>query len=91
MARLHATLLSETERDTLHEQTLTVLEEVGIAYNTPLAIDLLEEAGAPVDRQALTARLPRELVDRCLETTPRRGACSPPATPPTTCGWVTAA
>jgi len=72
MARLHATLLSETERDTLHEQTLTVLEEVGIAYNTPLAIDLLEEAGAPVDRQALTARLPRELVDRCLATTPRQ-------------------
>jgi len=72
MARLHATLLSETERDTLHEQTLTVLEEVGIAYNTPLAIDLLEEAGAPVDRQALTARLPRELVERCLATTPRR-------------------
>jgi trimethylamine--corrinoid protein Co-methyltransferase len=72
MARLHATFLSEAERGTLHEQTLAVLEEVGIAFNTPLAIDLLEEAGAPVDRQALTARLPRELVERCLKTTPAK-------------------
>ena len=72
MTRLQASLLSAAERDTLNEQTLTVLEEVGVAYNTPAAMDLLEGTGAGLDRERLTARLPRELVERCLETTPRK-------------------
>jgi trimethylamine--corrinoid protein Co-methyltransferase len=72
MARLHATLLSEAERDTLHEQTLTVLEEVGVAYNTPAAMELLEGTGAVLDRDRLAARVPRELVDRCLATAPAK-------------------
>jgi trimethylamine--corrinoid protein Co-methyltransferase len=72
MAGLRVSFLSEAERDTLHEQTLTVLEEVGVAYNTPAAMELLEGTGAVLDRERLTARLPRELVERCLETTPRK-------------------
>ena len=65
-------LLSDEERAVLHEQTLTVLEEVGVAYNTPAAMDLLEGTGAILDHDRLTARLPRELVMRCLETAPRK-------------------
>jgi len=72
MAKIRIRLLTDEERSTLHEQTLTVLEEVGIAFNTVMAIDLLEEAGAPVDRQALTARLPRDLVARCLKSAPAK-------------------
>ena len=64
-------LLSEEERAVLHEQTLTVLEEVGVAFNTPMAMEVLEGTEAILDRDRLTARLPRELVMRCLETTPR--------------------
>jgi trimethylamine--corrinoid protein Co-methyltransferase len=55
----------------LHEQTLTVLEEVGVAFNTPMAMEVLEGTGATLDHDRLTARLPRELVMRCLETAPR--------------------
>ncbi len=65
-------LLSDEERATLHDQTLTVLEEVGVAFNTPMAMDVLEGTEAILDRQRLTARLPRELVMRCLETAPRK-------------------
>jgi len=64
--------LSDDEKQFVHEQTVRVLEEIGIAFNTPKAIDLLEAAGAPVDRENLTARLPWELVERCLKTVPRR-------------------
>ena len=71
MARSTVSFLDETDRETLHEQTLTVLEEVGVAYNTPAAMDVLEGTGAVLDRERLTARLPRELVERCLETAPR--------------------
>ena len=65
-------LLSDEERAVLHEQTLTVLEEVGVAFNTPMAMDVLEGTEAILNRDRLTARLPRELVMRCLETVPRK-------------------
>jgi trimethylamine:corrinoid methyltransferase-like protein len=71
MARLRLSFLSEAERETLNEQALSVLEEVGVAYNTPAAIDLLEGTEALLDRDRLTAQLPRTLVERCLQTTPR--------------------
>jgi len=71
MARLRLSFLSEADRETLNEQTLAVLQEVGVAYNTPMAMDLLEGTGAVLDRERLAARLPRELVERCLATTPR--------------------
>jgi len=70
VARARMTYLSEAERQFVHEQTVCVLEEVGVGYNTPAAIDLLEEAGAEVDRAQLRARLPWELVARCLKTCP---------------------
>jgi trimethylamine---corrinoid protein Co-methyltransferase len=72
MAVPHITYLSAEERVAIHEQTLNVLEQVGVGYNHTSAVTLLEDAGAVVDRQALTARLPRELVERCLATTPRQ-------------------
>jgi len=72
MARARMTYLSDAERQFVHEQTAYVLAEVGIGYNTPAAIDLLEEAGAEVDRARLRARLPWELVERCLKTCPRQ-------------------
>ncbi len=71
MARPTIEYLSREDREYVHEQTVRVLEEVGIGFNTPAAIDLLEEAGAPVDRARLSAKLPWELVERCLATAPR--------------------
>ncbi len=77
MARARITYLSDDERRFVHEQVAFVLEEVGVGYNTPAAIDLLEEAGAPVDRERLRARLPWDLVERCLR--PARARCASPA------------
>jgi trimethylamine---corrinoid protein Co-methyltransferase len=71
VARPSLQYLSEAERGFIHEQTARVLAEVGIGYNSPAAIDLLEEAGAEVDRERLSARLPWELVERCLAGCPR--------------------
>ena len=74
----------------VHEQTVRVLEEVGVGYNTPAALDLLEEAGAVVDRARLSARLPWDLVERCLATCPRRGAPRRARPAPPTSSWATA-
>lgn len=70
MARARMTYLSAEEREFIHEQVVRVLEEVGVGYNTPAAVDLLAEAGADVDRERLRARLSWDLVERCLRSAP---------------------
>lgn len=72
MARPRITYLNEADRAFVHEQTVRVLEDVGIGYNTPEAIELLAEAGAIVDRERLTAKVPWELVERCLASCPKQ-------------------
>ena len=72
MAQARIQYLSDAEKQFVHEQTMRVLTEIGIAYNTPKAIDLLAAAGAEVDRETLRAKLPWELIESCLKTVPRR-------------------
>ena len=63
--------LSEAEKQFVHEQTVRLLAEVGVAYNTPTLTTLLKEAGATVDEAQLRAKLPWDLVERCLRQVPR--------------------
>lgn len=43
--------------ETIHETTMRVLEEFGIAFNHDAAVDILEQAGCEVDRDAIPAPL----------------------------------
>jgi trimethylamine--corrinoid protein Co-methyltransferase len=72
VAKARINYLSDDEKQFVHEKTLQVLAEVGIAYNTPKAIDLLERAGAQVDRDALTARLTWDVIEPALATVPKQ-------------------
>ena len=65
MAGVSFEYLSDRDRRFFHEQVVRVLEEVGVAYNTPTLTALLTEAGARVDADRLTAKLPWTLVERC--------------------------
>jgi len=69
-ARIH--YLSDNEKEFIHEKVLEVLADVGIAYNTPEAIDLLEAAGALVDRENLTAKLTWDIIEPALKTVPKQ-------------------
>jgi Trimethylamine:corrinoid methyltransferase len=71
VAKARLSYLSDDEKQFIHEKTLQVLAEVGVAYNTPQAIDLLEAAGAQVDRQTLTAKLTWDVIEPALKTVPR--------------------
>jgi len=72
MARPRMCYLSEAEKQFIHEQTVRLLEEVGVAYGTPTLTPLLQDAGAHVDEEKLTVRLPWPLVERCLRQLPER-------------------
>ena len=62
--------LSPAEKEALHQRVLHVLAHVGIGVGSEAALDLLSEAGARVDRERRTAKLPAELVESCLEKAP---------------------
>jgi trimethylamine---corrinoid protein Co-methyltransferase len=66
------TLLSRDDKTSLHERVVEVLEEVGIAFNSREALDVLAAADVPVDRERLSARIPRELVETCLAMVPQQ-------------------
>ena len=89
MARARVTYLTEEDRRFIHEQVAFLLEEVGVGYNSVAAIDVLEEAGAPVDRERLRARLPWDLMERCLKTCPRQVRLAGRVRGRTSC-WATA-
>jgi trimethylamine:corrinoid methyltransferase-like protein len=55
VARARLTYLSDEDRAFVHEQAVRVLQDIGIGYNTPEAIELLAEAGATVAAQAAGA------------------------------------
>lgn len=60
--------------ETIHETTMRVLEEFGIAFNHNEAVEILERAGCEVDRDALPAPLvkfPRGFVMEQLAHAPR--------------------
>jgi len=63
--------LSDIDKQFVHEQTVRLLEEVGVSYGTPTLTTLLREAGATVDEARLRVKLPWELVERCLRQVPR--------------------
>lgn len=71
MTRPRLQYLSDADRQFVHEQTLRVLAEVGVAYNTPTLTAALIEAGAVVDAEQLRVKLPWDVIERCLAMLPR--------------------
>ena len=69
--RLTAHILSEAEKERLHQQSLRLLESVGVRYNSDKALHILEEHGAWLDWEEKIARIPAELIDQALSTAPR--------------------
>ena len=56
--------LSAEDINTIHEAALTILENIGITYESGLdaTLELLEKHGAAVDRDHARVRIPREMV-----------------------------
>jgi trimethylamine--corrinoid protein Co-methyltransferase len=66
-----AQVLSASEQQGVHVESLRILEEVGVKFLGETAIPLLKKAGARVDEDSHTARIPKGLVEDILQTTPR--------------------
>jgi trimethylamine--corrinoid protein Co-methyltransferase len=66
--------LTDAQIEDIHEGSLEVLEKTGIKVELEPGLKVLDQAGAKVDYQTGKAKIPRELVARCLETLPREFA-----------------
>ena len=64
-------VLSEEERDQVHERTLRILEKTGVRVDTFRGRRFLEDAGALVDENTHIVRFPRTLVESSLEKAPK--------------------
>lgn len=69
--RAHTTWLSQAEKELIVDEACGLLERHGMRFGQCATLDVLDAAGAAVDRAAGTARLPRALVERALARCPR--------------------
>ncbi|MEZ5775617.1 MAG: trimethylamine methyltransferase family protein [Hyphomicrobiaceae bacterium] len=65
-------LISDDEVERLHQGSVRILEEVGVRFFLPEALDLLETAGAIVDRADSRARIGRDIVEEAIRLAPAR-------------------
>jgi trimethylamine--corrinoid protein Co-methyltransferase len=71
MARAEMTFLNEREEALIHEQSIKILEKIGVKVHSRSVLKLLEEKGAAVDYDTMIAKIPEELVEEALEAAPK--------------------
>ena len=55
-------ILSEDERQKIHDESIKILEEVGAKFMSDRALKILKDHGARIDTETKTARITAEMV-----------------------------
>jgi trimethylamine--corrinoid protein Co-methyltransferase len=69
--RFQSQLLSDSEKEKVHQETLRILLEAGVLFHSEKVLKLLESYGARVDWERKIAHIPREVVEQALQTAPK--------------------
>lgn len=69
--QFHSQLLSESEKEQIHRESLRILAEAGVRFHSQKALEMLEANGARVDHETRIAYIPEELVLHTLRTSPK--------------------
>lgn len=64
-------VLSDEEIRTIHKNSIRILEETGVKFPSEKALDLLEDAGAEIDREKEIAYINEDMVKKALQTAPK--------------------
>jgi trimethylamine---corrinoid protein Co-methyltransferase len=78
--KLSLNILTPDEVQQIHTATLDVIETAGVRFPSHKALDILEAHGATVDREAMVARIPGQVVEEYLAKAPPTytlAACDP--------------
>lgn len=60
-------VLSDEERHRVHEESLNILENIGVRVETPIGRQILKDAGADVDDSSKLVKFPKALVESSLK------------------------
>ena len=63
-------LLSQEEKEHIHDQSLDILQQVGVHFGSEKALKILEAGGCDVDWDEGSAKIPPRVVEGALETLP---------------------
>jgi len=70
MRQLKLDILNRGQMERIHQESLNILSEKGLRYLDREGLEILADAGAEVDFDAMSAKLPPELVEDSLKKTP---------------------
>jgi len=62
-------ILSDKDLEKIHENSLRILEEVGVKFPKKRILDLFEENGFKVDYENKIVKMPRKLVEKVIDNT----------------------
>ena len=65
-------LLTKGQLEDIHNASLEVLQRTGVVFKHPEALNVLEEAGAYVDRKSQRVYIPSYLVEEAMRKTPSK-------------------
>ena len=69
--QLIAQTISHEEQERIHQQSLKILQDVGIRFHGEHAPQILRKHGIPIDAEEKIAKIPAELVAQALAATPK--------------------
>lgn len=68
----HLQVLSEAERDQIHERSLNILATIGVRVESLKGREILKQAGGQVDENSGIVHFPRNLVEEALRLAPKK-------------------
>jgi len=71
MAVARMKFLDKQEEDLLDQQSIECLETIGVKIKSPHVLDMLEGAGASVDRKSQIALIPESMVKEAIKSVPK--------------------
>lgn len=63
-------LMSDSDKEQMHDAILEILETIGIKFECDEALEILADHGAIVNREEKTARFPAYMVNEAIESAP---------------------
>jgi len=70
--KLRIAILSEQELELVHNQSLYVLQNIGVKFNSKKALGYFKNIGVEVDYKTLSAKIPSDLVEKSIRLAPRQ-------------------
>ncbi len=67
---LRLSILSSEDVERIHTTTLDIIENVGVRFPTPVALDIWQAHGAQVDRNSSVVKVPGHIIEDALKTAP---------------------